>query len=87
MSTTTLSSRAFNQDASMARNAAKDGPVIITDRGRPARVLLTVDDYKKLTGERTNMADLLAMPDAAGAVDFERTIPPMPELAQSADLF
>ena len=88
MSITTPSSHAFNQDASMARNAAKDGPVIITDRGRPPRVLLTVDDYKKLTGERTNIADLLAMPDAAGAgaVDFELTIPPMPELAQSADL-
>ena len=46
MSITTLSSRAFNQDASMARNAAKDGPVIITDRGRPPRVLHTFDDYK-----------------------------------------
>ena len=49
-------------------------------------MLLRFDDYKKLTGERTNMADLLGMPDAAGAVDFELTIPPMPELAQSADL-
>lgn len=82
MSITTLSSRAFNQYASKAKNAAKDGPVIITDRGRPAHVLLTFDDYKKLTGERTNIADLLAM---SGAADFELTIPPMLELAQSAD--
>ena len=86
MSIATLSSRAFNQDACEAKNAAKHRPVIITDRGRPALVLLTFDDYKKLTGERTNIADLLAMPDAAGAVDFELTIPPTPELAQSADL-
>ena len=86
MSIATLSSHAFNQDASMARNAAKDGPVIITDRGRPPRVLLRFDDCKILMGERTNIADLLVMPDAAGAVDFELTIPPMPELAHSADL-
>ena len=45
MSITTRSSRAFNQDASNAKHAAKDGPVIITDRGRPAHVLLTFDDY------------------------------------------
>lgn len=84
MSITTLSSRAFNQDASKAKNAAKDGPVVITDRGRPAHVLLTFDDYKKLTGQRTSIADLLAMPAATG--DFELTIPPMRELAQAADL-
>ena len=70
MPVTTLFSRALNQDASKPKNAANDGPVIITDRGRPARVLLTFDDYKKLTGERTNIADLLAMPEEAGAVDF-----------------
>ena len=85
MSITTLSSRACNQGASKAKNAAKHGPVIITDHGRPAWVLLRYDDCIKLMGERTNIADLLAMPDAA-AVDFELTIPPMPELAQSADL-
>ena len=34
-----------------------------------------VGDNKKLTGERTNIADLLSMPVAA-AVDFELTFPP-----------
>ena len=62
MSITTLSSREFNQDASGAKQAAKLGPVIITDRGRPAHVLLTFDDYKKITTTRTHIADLLAMP-------------------------
>lgn len=42
---TTLSSRAFHQDASKPKNAANDGPVMITDRGRPTRVLLRFDDY------------------------------------------
>ena len=70
MSITTLSSRAFNQDASGAKQAANDGPVIITDRGRPAHVLLSYAEYKRLTGQRTSIADLLAMPGAA-EVAFE----------------
>ena len=49
MSTTTLSSREFNQDTSRAKKAAKFGPVFITDRGQPAHVLLSIDDYRKLT--------------------------------------
>ena len=70
MSITTLSSRAFNQDASGAKQAANDGPVIITDRGRPAHVLLSYAEYKRLTGQRTSIAELLAMPGAA-EVAFE----------------
>jgi hypothetical protein len=31
----------FNQDTSGAKKAAERGPVYITDRGRPAHVLLT----------------------------------------------
>ena len=41
MTITTLSSRQFNQDTSRAKKAAIAGPVFITDRGRPAHVLLT----------------------------------------------
>ena len=59
---TTLTSSAFNQDASGARKAAKDGPVFITDRGRPAHVLLTIEEYRKLTGGRPSIVDLLALP-------------------------
>ncbi|PCJ47276.1 MAG: prevent-host-death protein, partial [Gammaproteobacteria bacterium] len=36
----TLSSREFNQDTGRAKKEALDGPVYITDRGRPAFVLL-----------------------------------------------
>ena len=62
MTITTLSSREFNQDASGAKRAAKMGPVFITDRGRPAHVLLTIEAYKKLTHKTASIADLLAMP-------------------------
>lgn len=82
MTITTLSSRQFNQDASKAKKAAMTGPVIITDRGRPAHVLLTFDEYKKITGAHTKIADLLAMP---GIEDIELVIPPLRDLAQSAD--
>jgi prevent-host-death family protein len=82
MTITTLSSRQFNQDASNAKKAAKSGPVFITDRGRPAHVLLTFEEYKKITGRQTKIADLLAMP---GFEDIELEIPPLRDLAQPAD--
>ena len=82
MTITTLSSRQFNQDASKAKKAAKDGPVFITDRGRPAHVLLTFDEYKKMSGGRTKIADLLAMP---GIEDIELEIPQLRDIAQAAD--
>ncbi len=83
MTITTLSSRQFNQDASKAKKAAMAGPVFITDRGKPAHVLLTFDEYKKLTSERTKIADLLAMPDGE-AIELE--IPQLLDFAQAADL-
>jgi prevent-host-death family protein len=46
---TRLSSREFNQDTGRAKNAARSGPVFITDRGRPAHVLLTFEDYERLS--------------------------------------
>jgi hypothetical protein len=36
---TILSSREFNQDTSRAKTAASNGPVFITDRGKPTYVL------------------------------------------------
>ncbi|HEY1933422.1 MAG TPA: type II toxin-antitoxin system Phd/YefM family antitoxin [Acetobacteraceae bacterium] len=70
MSFTTLSSREFNQDTSAAKRAAKKGPVVITDRGRPAHVLLTIEAYRALTGAHANIVDMLAMP-GAGDIEFE----------------
>lgn len=70
MAITTLSSREFNQDASRAKKAAQSGPVFITDRGRPAHVLLSIEEYQRVTRSQANIVDLLAMPDAA-QVDFE----------------
>lgn len=70
MSRTTLTSRQFNQDASAAKRAAREGPVFITDRGRPAHVLLTIEAYQRLAGEQESLVDLLADP-CADEVEFE----------------
>src|SRR5579864_5132374 len=70
MAITKLSGREFNQDTSRAKRAAKRGPVFITDRGRPSHVLLTVEEYERITGGQKSVADLLAMP-AAAEIEFE----------------
>ncbi len=73
MSITTISSREFNQDVSGAKRAAEAGPVVITDRGEPAYVLLRHDAYRKLLGQGPSLAEALAMPGTEG-MEFE--IPP-----------
>lgn len=70
MGMTTINSRTFNQDVSGAKRAAQDGPVFITDRGKPAHVLLTIEAYRQLTGPQESILDLLADPEAAD-VSFE----------------
>ncbi len=83
MSTKTLSSREFNQDTSGAKRAAMDGPVFITDRGRPAHVLLTIEDYRRLSGDEPSIAELLAMP---GGEDIEFDPPKMNFVMKLVDL-
>ncbi|MDQ2832634.1 MAG: type II toxin-antitoxin system Phd/YefM family antitoxin [Acidobacteriota bacterium] len=70
MFVSTISSREFNQDTGRAKKAAKKGPVFITDRGRAAHVLLTIEEYDRLTGETPNIVKLLAMPEG-GEMEFD----------------
>jgi prevent-host-death family protein len=84
MPITTISSREFNQDTSGAKKAARKGPVFITDRGRPAHVLLTIEDYQKLTGEHVDIIEMLGMP---GVEDVEFEPPRLPgDLHRPPDL-
>ena len=82
MSTIKLTSREFNQDTGRAKKAAHDGPVYITDRGRPSHVLLTFSDYERLAGNRASIIDQLA--DPPGVEDTEFHPPTSPEAAQPA---
>ncbi|NJK29537.1 MAG: type II toxin-antitoxin system Phd/YefM family antitoxin [Acaryochloris sp. SU_5_25] len=60
-----MSSREFNQDVGKAKRVTGKDPVFITDRGTPAHVLLTVDEYYRLTEAAESVADMLAMPESA----------------------
>ena len=84
MSVKRMSSREFNQDTSGANRAAGRGPVIITERGRPAHVLLTFEDYQKLAGLGDSIIEMLGQP--AGVEDVELDITPLRDPARSADL-
>jgi len=79
--TTQMSSREFNQDTSGAKKAAENGPVYITDRGRPAHVLLTFDAYEELVGSQRAL-DLLAEP--TGVADVAFVIPKNTDVAHPA---
>lgn len=72
MTVLTYSSRDFTRDVSAAKRATAQGPVFITDRGRPAYALLKIEDYHRLAG-RGQTSLLAAMDAIAGGegIDFE----------------
>jgi len=78
-----ISSRQFNQDSSGAKKAANDGPVFITERGKTSHVLMTIEDYKALTGNEKSIVDMLAMDDD---FDCEFNAPKLSGLVKPADL-
>ncbi|SFD18505.1 prevent-host-death family protein [Bosea sp. CRIB-10] len=77
MTRITLSSRELNHDVSSAKKAAQEGPVVITDRGKPSHVLMTYGEFQRLSGKRRNLVEALAMPGLSG-VDFD---PPRAQIA------
>jgi prevent-host-death family protein len=81
---TKLSSREFNQDTGRAKRAAKRGPVFITDRGRPAHVLMTIETYQKLTAGKGSIIEALGGPP--GVEDVELPLPRSRDLALPANL-
>jgi hypothetical protein len=72
MTVHTYSSREFTRDVGAAKRATAQGPVVITDRGRPAFALLKIEDYYELTGkhEVSLLAVMDAIPGGVG-IDFE----------------
>ena len=72
MTITTLTSRELNHDIGRAKKAAKSGPVFITDRGKPAHVLLSIEEYRRLAGQRRTLVEALSMAGLAD-IDFEPT--------------
>lgn len=62
MTVTIVSSRELNQDIGRAKKAARQGPVFITDRGKPSHVLLSIEDYENLAGRGQTIVEALSMP-------------------------
>jgi prevent-host-death family protein len=79
---TVLTSREFNRDTSRAKKATMSGPVFITDRGRPAHVLLSIEEYQRLA-RQDDLVDGLGLP--AGVEDVELGIPRARDVARPAD--
>ena len=84
MTITTLSSREFNQDTGRAKKATAQGPVFITDRGKPAHVLLSIEEYQRITGKHRSIVDALGSPP--GVADIEIEFPRSRELPREIDL-
>lgn len=70
MPVTKISSREFNQDVTKAKRAAAKVPVIITDRGESAYVLLRHDAYRRSLGRGPTICELLILL-GADAIDFD----------------
>jgi prevent-host-death family protein len=51
-----------NQNFSRARNALEEGPVIITERGKPAFVLMTYDHFAARDGVRPLLLERIDVP-------------------------
>ncbi|RZJ94700.1 MAG: type II toxin-antitoxin system Phd/YefM family antitoxin [Brevundimonas sp.] len=66
-----VTSREFNQDVSSAKRMARMEPVFVTDRGRPTHVLVSIDAYRRLSGQVESILDLLSEPDGSDAEEAE----------------
>lgn len=79
----TTTGQEFNRQASALRHRATDEPLLITDRGRPAHVLMSYAAYQALQGPALSVAELLAMPVAD---ELDEVLRASRELARPADL-
>lgn len=86
MTVTTLSARDFNQDVGRAKKATVNGPVIITDRGKPAHVLLSFNDYRKLRGGRKMSLLESLVPSNPSAMDDDFEFPSLKSITKAQGL-
>ncbi len=67
---TSISARDFSRDVSAAKREARRGPVVITERGEPAYVLLSIDEYRRIGAAGDFLVDRLSMEDDI-EIEFE----------------
>lgn len=86
MTITTLSARDFNQDVGRAKKATVNGPVIITDRGKPAHVLMSIDEYRRLRGgKKMSLLESLT-PSRPAPLDDDFKFPKLSGITKPAEL-
>ena len=86
MTITTLSARDFNQDIGRAKKATINGPVIITDRGKPAHVLMSIDEYRRLRGgKKMSLLESLT-PSHPTPLDDDFEFPKLSGMTQPVEL-
>ncbi len=85
MTMTTLTSREFNRETGRAKRATAEGPVVITDRGKPTHVLLSVSDYERIVAGKATIIEKLGWPP--GIEDIDIAFPRSREGPREVDLF
>lgn len=71
-----MTAQAFNRDVSAAkRMAEEDGPLFITHRNVTKFVMMTIEDYERLSRPQQSVADFW-MADDGAEVDLMDFIPP-----------
>ena len=66
-----MTSREFNQDLAKAKRLANEGPLTITDRGKPAYVLMTHQEFLRMSESQKSIVDLLRDDRPEADFDFE----------------
>jgi prevent-host-death family protein len=87
MPTTTLTSREFHQDSGKVKRAAQNGPVIITDRGKPVLVVQRAEDFtpaSEKSSKFVSLADALGHSESAH-IDFD--IPEIRDFPKDINLY
>ena len=79
MITATVTSRQLSQSLGQVKQAAKSGPVVITDHGKPTHVLLCIEEYRRLTGQGLSLIEALSMPGLSD-IEFD---PPRVQIGMS----
>ena len=64
-----VTSREFNQDVSHAKRLAQYEPVLVTDRGKPTHVLMSIEAFREMSGQYSSVVSLLAAPAGAPVLD------------------
>jgi prevent-host-death family protein len=88
----TMTAREFNQNPSAAKRAARVDPVFITDRGEASYVLISIEEYKRITDQEPSLAEVLTAPLSDVEIDPDWEPEPLklglriPDFSRDTDL-